>query len=103
MILGTEVLPHSLLCATSTICRLHNSESKRFEIITDTDEKITIEVDDDDPEAQKEKLKPYVSGTESREQHKYKQVEIYWPIRMLHVSVQVLVKYTERITFSIFV
>jgi hypothetical protein len=91
LILGTEVLPHSLLCATSTICRLHNSESKRFEIITDTDEVIKIEVDsNDDPDTQeeklKEKLKPYVSGTESREQHKYKQVEIYWPIPMLQVT-----------------
>ncbi|XP_060590684.1 uncharacterized protein LOC132745735 isoform X2 [Ruditapes philippinarum] len=95
LILGTEVLPHSLLCATSTICRLHNSESKRFEIITDTDEVIKIEVDsNDDPDTQeeklKEKLKPYVSGTESREQHKYKQVEIYWPIPMLQDQVTIV-------------
>ncbi|XP_045157887.1 dual serine/threonine and tyrosine protein kinase-like [Mercenaria mercenaria] len=94
LILGTDVLPHSLLCATSTICRLHNSKSKKFEIITNENEIIPIEVNNENPEKEeellKEKLKPYVSSTESREEHKYKQVEIYWPIPLLQDRVTIV-------------
>lgn len=88
LLLGTDVLPHSLLCATSTICRLHNSSTKRFEIITREGEIIPIEAKGDGPEAEnelKEKLKPYVSIPETHKEHMYKQVEIYWPIPMLQV------------------
>lgn len=82
LLLDTDLLPYSLLCATSTICRLHNSNNKRFEIISKDNKTIQIEVDNDDPHADKkmkEKLEPYVSNTENRNEHQYKQLEIYWP------------------------
>lgn len=90
LILDADVLPHHQLCATSTICRLHNSTNKKIEIILKNGETIIKDINNEDPmaaEALKKELKPYTQSTESREKNICKQVEIYWPIPMLQKSV----------------
>ena len=83
LIIGTEVLPYSLLCATSTICRLHNDARMWFEV---DGQEVVIEEDSEDPTAcLRDKLLPFVSVKENREKE-VKQVDIYWPIPMLPVG-----------------
>lgn len=86
MLLGADVLPYSLLSATATICRLHHSDRKRFEIVYDDhqNEVHEIQTGEDDTKFL-QKLRDIVSGEGSEEERPCKQVEIYWPIPMLTV------------------
>ena len=88
LLLGTDVLPHSLLCATSTVCRLHNSDRKKVDIEPFTGDHIHIELEDGKSSSDNlhEKLKQYISSKESRAENLYKNVDIYWPLPMLMVS-----------------
>ena len=88
LLLGTDVLPHSLLCATATICRLHNSKDKRVEIESFEGDIKTIPLDESDQtsEALHRKLKPYISSKEMRINNPYKNVDIYWPLPLLQVG-----------------
>ncbi|KAK3584085.1 hypothetical protein CHS0354_024193 [Potamilus streckersoni] len=80
----SELLPHSLLCATSTICRLHNSQEKKFIYFENEQQASRPETLDgaatcEDLQA---KLAPFVSSRErSKEKHSY--VDIFWPIPMI--------------------
>ena len=88
LLLGTDVLPHSLLCATSTVCRLHNSDKKKVDIEPFTGDHIRIKLEDGESSSDNlhEKLKQYISSKESRAENLYKNVDIYWPLPMLMVS-----------------
>ena len=88
LLLGTDVLPHSLLCATATICRLHNSKDKRIEIESHEGVIKTISLDESDQtsEALHKRLKPYISSKEMRIKNPYKNVDIYWPLPLLQVG-----------------
>lgn len=92
LLLGTDVLPHSLLCATATICRLHNSQDKRVEIedANGKVKKITIDEEDATSNLLHAKLKPYISSKEMREDHLYKLVDIYWPLPVLQDRVSIV-------------
>ena len=88
LLLGTDVLPHSLLCATATICRLHYSKDKRVEIESCDGDIKTIPLDESDQtsEALHKRLKPYISSKEMRFKNSYKNVDIYWPLALLQVA-----------------
>ncbi|XP_063422214.1 uncharacterized protein LOC134706836 [Mytilus trossulus] len=81
LLLGSDVLPHSLLTCTTTICRLWNKEEKAV-LVTDADDEVTRLHLPKDMEAalMKEKLQNYVSDAS---QNKYKFVDIHWPIPIL--------------------
>ena len=87
LLLGADVLPHSLLSTTSTICRLHNirpDQPRRFKISTNNGAPITRTID----EHTIDKLKEEISGrppkrVQQMESQIEKEVDIYWPIPML--------------------
>lgn len=88
LILGTEVLPYSSLCETSTIFRLHHSNRKRFEIIYEDNDSKTVENENDSDLIKKlsEEMSGKNRSDEDLGKHKLcRQVEIYWPIPMLQV------------------
>ncbi|KAL4236331.1 hypothetical protein ACF0H5_004718 [Mactra antiquata] len=88
LILDTDVLAESLLGTTTTICRLHNSKSKRIEIQLDSGKTKVIESSGDDIEW-KDALKPYITSRDTENKPKYKQVDVYWPIPVLqdHITI----------------
>ncbi|KAL3880447.1 hypothetical protein ACJMK2_032684 [Sinanodonta woodiana] len=79
-----ELLPHSLLCATSTICRLHNSQEKKFIYYENGQQASSPETLDgaatcEDLQA---RLAPFVSnrkGSKGKNSH----VDIFWPIPII--------------------
>ena len=102
LLLGTDVLPHSLLCATATICRLHNSKDKRVEIESYDGDIKTISLDEADQTsgALHKKLKPYISSKEMRIKNPYKNVDIYWPLPLLQVAIQVIIDIIDATILS---
>ncbi|KAJ8313597.1 hypothetical protein KUTeg_008158 [Tegillarca granosa] len=91
LLLGTEILPNSLLCSTSTICRLRHCNEKRVEV-TEVGNDIPIKLNVDqltDGKSLKSILQNYVSVEKNRADNPYKYVDIYWPVPMLkeHVIV----------------
>ncbi|KAL3880446.1 hypothetical protein ACJMK2_032683 [Sinanodonta woodiana] len=79
-----ELLPHSLLCATSTICRLHNSQEKKFIYYENGQQASSPETLDGAATCEdlKARLAPFISSREgSKGKHSY--VDIFWPIPMI--------------------
>jgi len=94
LILGEELLPHSLLSTTSTICELKYGEQRR----------IVVHFKDKDPEtghptkefalkaesseqSYLQQISPYVHETSHREGSMYKKVELFWPHQLLKVFI----------------
>ncbi|XP_052238743.1 dual serine/threonine and tyrosine protein kinase-like isoform X3 [Dreissena polymorpha] len=91
LLLGTDVLPYSLLCATSTICRVHPiaTDAERYYVVhkaDGTEHRQTIR--ENDVEAL-EKLKQEVTHRDAGTE--YKCVDIYWQLPLLgnnsHVTI----------------
>ncbi|KAK3584084.1 hypothetical protein CHS0354_024192 [Potamilus streckersoni] len=79
-----ELLPHSLLCATSTICRLHNSQEKKFIYYENGQqvsepEMLNAAATCDDLQT---RLAPFVSSREGSK-GKHSHVDIFWPIPII--------------------
>ena len=85
LLLGSEVLPHSILSSTSTICQLRNSPQARAEVFTRHGklEPILFDMESDIAE-QREWLQKYVTDRTDAE---YKCIDIYWPLPMLKVGI----------------
>ncbi|XP_045191365.2 uncharacterized protein LOC123548286 isoform X2 [Mercenaria mercenaria] len=92
LLIGTDVLPYSLLSNTSAICQIHNSEKKKFKVVRENDESETFDVVGDGSAAEKDliaKLTPYVGRSGYVTGNKIKHVDIYWPVPMIreHVTI----------------
>lgn len=94
LLLGVDLLPHSALACTSTICRIHNSKEKKIEVTGKSKRPHALPLEKNlDSESVRTLLKRYVTiqePTESQigmvEEEEYEFVDIYWPIPFLQVS-----------------
>lgn len=85
LIIGEHILPREVLSSTSCICRIFNSEQKKA--VVEDENGRHIEIDD----VTRETLTKYVSVDRSeRNIQRYKTVDIYWPVPMLTVILNVL-------------
>ena len=91
LLLGADVLPYSLLCTTSSICRLHNirqGEPRRFTISTkDSDPFHQIIIKENYKECM-DQLKKEISRRNSHADKKTgttteMEIDIFWPVQML--------------------
>ncbi|WAR24585.1 hypothetical protein MAR_038254 [Mya arenaria] len=95
LLLGTDILPHSLLSSTSTICRLHNirsTDKRRFVVYPEGGgASVCHNIEEGREKEALEKLKVAVSENRSNPGEYCSQVEIYWPIPLLGENTQVTI------------
>ena len=94
LLLGADVLPHSLLSTTSTICRLHNirpDQPRRFKISTNHGDPITGTIDEHNIDNLKEEMSGRPpKGVQQMDVLTEKEIDIYWPIPMLGEFVTII-------------
>ncbi|VDI50571.1 Hypothetical predicted protein, partial [Mytilus galloprovincialis] len=98
LLLGVDLLPHSALACTSTICRIHNSKEKKIEVTGKSKRPHAIPLEKDlDADSVRTLLKRYVTirkPTESQidmvEEEEYEFVDIYWPIPFLQENIVIV-------------
>ncbi|XP_052776478.1 dual serine/threonine and tyrosine protein kinase-like isoform X1 [Mya arenaria] len=95
LLLGTDILPHSLLSSTSTICCLHNIRStdrRRFVVYPEGGgASVCHNIEEGREKEALEKLKVAVSENRSNPGDYCSQVDIYWPIPLLGENTQVTI------------
>lgn len=88
LIMGEHMLPREVLSSTSCICRIFNSEQKKAVVIDENDREIVIN------DVTKKSLSQYVCIDRSeKKSQRYKTVDIYWPVPMLKVTVNLLIMF----------
>lgn len=89
-----DLLPHSALACTSTICRIHSSKEKKIAVTGQSKKPKIFPLEKDFAlESFRKLLKRYVTIREPTEsqigmvkEEEYEFVDIYWPIPFLQVS-----------------
>jgi len=95
LILGEELLPYSVLCATSTICELKYGEERRIVVhFKDKDPETGLPIKEfplkteSSEQSYLSQISTYVHVKSDREKGSlYKKVEIFWPHQLLKVIV----------------
>lgn len=86
LLLGNDVLPHSLLTCTTTICRLWNKDKKAVFVVDEHDKISDLKLPTNmDATYMKEQLHKYVVTDSGQSQYKF--VDIHWPIPILQVRI----------------
>ena len=104
LILGEELLPHSVLSNTSTICELKYGEQPRIVahfMDKDPETELTKECPLENASSEEsylQQISPYVHVKGDREKGSdYKKIEVFWPHQLLQVFVtNVLVNTVEH-------